>query len=352
MLPSSVGVLPSQRASIRSVCLRQICNPNLNRLSALALHPSPTSSQLLFSLFAYPSFQTLHSLPSARDVWWRHPGQDKCVTFRKQERIPSPRFPLVSPFVTRDWNCFYFVLWHRRRKTGHSPRCPQVRLLSQRAFKTCDSSWQMSTGLLLPTSPYAWGMTPFSRMACAHTFAVTRLVCEWQRGSRFSSCFTMMHIACVLGTVHYREQLNDAACLYVYWPVEMKTRQNMKNVYELLMSVKCSISLSSYSLASLFILTSSRFIVWAQVSATFSLLLVLNHYVVCPRHVLSVQTAESPLCRGGQPDSHTCSHSNWRHIIQRWPQWRLIDRQLVMTRLPCVSFLIKIQSDSEKLKVV
>lgn len=139
-------------------------------------------------------------------------------------------------------------------------------------------------------------------MACAHTFAVSRLVCERQRGSRFSFCFTMMHRACALGTVRYREQLNDAACLYVYWPLEVKFRQNIKNVYELLMSVKCLISLSSGSLASLFILTSSRFIVWSQLLPLLPLLLVASHYVVCPRHVLSVQTAESPLRRGRQPD--------------------------------------------------
>lgn len=60
-----------------------------------------------------------------------------------------------------------------------------------------------------------------------------------------------MYTACVLGFVHYREQSNNVASLYVYWLGEKKTRQT-RNVYELLMSVKCMLSLSE-SFASLFI---------------------------------------------------------------------------------------------------
>lgn len=55
------------------------------------------------------------------------------------------------------------------KKDNVTPDLSQVRLLSQRAFKTCDSFWQMSAGLLLPTSPFAWGMTPTENHREWHT---------------------------------------------------------------------------------------------------------------------------------------------------------------------------------------
>lgn len=264
MLPSSIGALPSQRASIRSVCLCQICNPNLNRLPALALRPSPTSSQLLFSLFAYPSFQTLHSLPSARDVWWCRPAQDKRVTFRKQQRIPSPHFSICFPLITLDCNCFYFVLWHRRGKTWTAPDARRYVFCLSKRLKPVIVPDRCQLGCCCRRHLMPEGWHPF-REWCAHTHICSHSVSVWV--TAWVSFLVLLHYdaqSLCLGTVHYREQLNDAACLFVYWPVEMKTRQNIKNVYELLMSVKYLISLSSDSLASLLVLTSSRFIVRAQ----------------------------------------------------------------------------------------
>lgn len=121
---------------------------------------------------------------------------------------------------------------------------------------------------------------------------------------------------------------------------ERKTRQN-RNLYELLMSVKSMLFLSLTRFISI-----SSYSVFSLPFATFFIL------AVCPRHVLSIQTAESFLWKGRQTHSYNIK---LEHIIRRYPLWWLINRQLVFTQiihLLCVTFLIQIQPDSECLKVV
>lgn len=98
-------------------------------------------------------------------------------------------------------------------------------------------------------------------------------------------------LQCVLGLAHYRVQLNNVACLYVYWPGGKKTKQN-RNPYELLMSVKCMLSLS---------LTHLRLSSFSLLTLFFCHLPYSCHVCVLvevrPRRVLSIQTAKV--------DSHT-----------------------------------------------
>lgn len=123
----------------------------------LSLSTCPRRTLILFSLCISVFLKA--SITSSKPEICDDASRDRTSVWPSENTNRFPlrvcRIPPPHLIITLDRNCFYFVWWYcLRRMDDNLTPDPQVRLLSQRTFKTCDSFWQMSAGLLLPTSPF------------------------------------------------------------------------------------------------------------------------------------------------------------------------------------------------------
>lgn len=187
ILRSVLHAFPSQHTSVRAAFIKP--------LTLIQSDCPPSLSALLFLRFHFHLPETLLSFLVTR----RRSGHDK----RDLPVTWTDSFAAFkwSPFLRDDahtrLHCFHLVLCFCLGQRTMTSGLPGTLLLSPRTFWTRDSSWQMSTAPLLPTSPYARGMTPSERAARAHlqscgwasfvTASVSLLV--RLRLNTYSSCF-------------------------------------------------------------------------------------------------------------------------------------------------------------------